>query len=82
MNDQVWEVDDIIQISPTYDKSFGGSCLVVTEIRSWGVLGYIATPKYPQSVVAPYRLPFISDKEHCDTTGVKVGRAHWLMCED
>lgn len=75
MNEK-WEIDDIIQISPTWDEKFGGSLMVVTEIKSWGVKGYV---QIPGSRRAYYRLPFVSTKSGCSLTGLKVGKAHWLF---
>ena len=71
-----WEVDDIIQISPTHDERFGAALMVVTEVKPWGVVGYVQIPARGQ---AYYRLPFESTKEGCSVTGQKVGRAFWLL---
>jgi hypothetical protein len=79
MGKRAWDVDDIIQISPTWDARFGGACLVVTEVRAWGVIGYVAVPGAPASQTAFFRLPYESDKEGCTLTGVRVGLARWLF---
>ena len=78
-----WEVDDLIQISPTHDDAFGGSVLVVTEVKAWGVIGYVVVPKKCEdgSALAFYRLPRKPEKDGCTVTGVRVGRAHWLFDE-
>jgi hypothetical protein len=78
-----WEVDDIVQISPTYDERFGAALLVVTESKSWGVMGYVLIPGVEgEGGRAFFRLPYEPTEfssPGCTVTGVKVGRAHWLM---
>lgn len=81
MSREAWAVDDIVQISPTWDEGFGGALLVVTEAREWGVQGYVVIPERPTSASAFYRLPYESNKEGCSVTGLRVGRAHWLFHE-
>jgi hypothetical protein len=79
MSDQKWEVDDIIQISPTHDERFGAALLVVTEARSWGVIGYVQIPGQGQAF---FRLPYEPTEfssPGCTVTGLKVGHAHWLV---
>ncbi len=34
------EINDIVQVDPSYDV-FGGCMVVVTEIKSWGIQGYV-----------------------------------------
>lgn len=85
MRDEVvtWHVDDVIQISPTHDERFGASMLVVTETRMWGVIGYVLIPgSEREGGRAFYRLPYMPTKEGCSVTGVRIGRAHWLMGDD
>lgn len=74
-----WEAGDLVQISPLWDAKFGGSILVVEEVRSWGVLGYVVVPKNPVAAAAYYRLPYDPGKAGVDETGKKVGRAEWLI---
>jgi len=38
------EVFDIVQIDPAYPGVFGGCLMVVTEIRGWGLQGYVTVP--------------------------------------
>lgn len=73
--DENWEVDDIIQIGPLHDKKFGSALLVVTEVKVWGVQGYVFIPGQGQAF---YRLPF-PDEEETFLTGIRVGKAYWLM---
>ena len=42
-NDMETEVHDIVQLDPekTTNKTFAGRFMVVTEIKEWGVVGYI-----------------------------------------
>ena len=76
-----WEVDDVVQISPTHDERFGAALLVVTESKSWGVMGYVQIPDQGQ---AYYRLPYEPTEfsgEGCTVTGRKVGTAFWLFTQ-
>jgi len=34
----------IVQIDPEHDNMFGGCLLIVTEVKSWGVQGYVDVP--------------------------------------
>jgi len=34
------EINDIVQVNPSKDV-FGGCMVVVTEVKSWGVQGYV-----------------------------------------
>ena len=45
------EVDDVVQILPP--NKWAGCFLTVTEVKSWGVQGYI---KIPEKGLAYYRL--------------------------
>ena len=39
------DVGDVVQISPTLeDQFFSGCFMMVTEVKSWGVQGFIAIP--------------------------------------
>jgi hypothetical protein len=75
MKDETWDVDDIVQISPTHDDTFGGALLVVTETKGWGVQGYVVIPGQG---CAYYRLPYEPQRPDCTITGRKVGKAFWL----
>lgn len=67
------QVGDIVQISPDFDSNGFGACLMtVTEVKAWGLQGYVQIPKGGQ---AYYRV------KHGDyePTG---GRAVWLIGDD
>lgn len=34
------EIGDIVQVDPSYDV-FGGCMVIVTEVKSWGIQGYV-----------------------------------------
>lgn len=38
------DVGDVVQISPDKDSVFGGCFLLVTEVKSWGVQGFVQIP--------------------------------------
>ena len=42
MNEQIQkiEVGDIVQVDPSKEV-FGGTMVVVTEVKSWGIQGYV-----------------------------------------
>ena len=70
-----WDVDDIIQVSPGHDKRFGSCLLVVSEVKSWGVQGYVTIPgDGEQGGNAYYRLPYKQDDGHTPA-GLRVGTA-------
>jgi len=74
-----WEVDDIVQVSPGHDEAFGASMLVVTEVKSWGVQGYVQMPgKNGTGGQAYYRLPY-KQADGVTPAGIRVGTAHWLF---
>lgn len=66
-------VNDVIQIDPAFDapvpegKGFGGCFAIVSEVKSWGVQAYIASPGVEG--LAYIRVP--TDKF------VRIGRAEW-----
>ena len=64
-----YEVGDVVQINPTYDPMFGGAFLVITELKTWGVMGYVH-PLVEGGGQAYYRVVF----EHIEY----VGRAVWV----
>lgn len=64
-------VGDVVQIDPEHDDKFGGNLLVVTEVKSWGVQGYVAIPG---SGLAYYRVHFESVR--------RIGVAAWTAEPD
>lgn len=62
-------VGDVVQIDPAHDEIFGGTFLTVTEVKSWGVQGYVKSLE-PGVMLAYYRVKF--DKI------VKIGKAEWI----
>jgi len=35
------EIGDIVQVNPLLNETFGGCMVVVTEVKSWGIQGYV-----------------------------------------
>ena len=35
------EINDIVQVNPLLNEVFGGTMVVVTEVKSWGIQGYV-----------------------------------------
>jgi len=65
------EVGDVVQIDPEHDpRRFGGCFLVVTELKSFGVQGYV-TSCPNDGGQAFYRVAF--DKI------VRIGPAEWWL---
>ena len=58
----------VVQISPEGDGMFAGCFLVVTEVKSWGVQGYV---RIPDRGNAYYR----ADRENIEF----VGESAWGM---
>jgi hypothetical protein len=45
MTEGVLEVGDVVQIDPTLEDSFFGGCfMLVTKLKSFGAMGFIAMP--------------------------------------
>lgn len=64
-------VGDVVQIDPAHDDVFGGCFMVVTEIKAWGVQGYVAIPgKGDKGGDAYYRVKF-QDVE-------LIGQSEWV----
>lgn len=42
-------VNDVVQIVPEHD--WGGSLVIVTEVKSWGVQGYVQIPMKGQAYI-------------------------------
>jgi hypothetical protein len=64
-------VGDVVQIDPAHDDTFGGHFLTVTELKSWGVMGYCKPLVAGVSGLAYYRVPFEKI--------VRVGKAEWSI---
>jgi sporulation protein YlmC with PRC-barrel domain len=47
------QIHDVMQITPDHD--WGGAFLIVTEVRHWGVIGFVEIPKQGQAYI---RIPF------------------------
>ncbi|HEU5433111.1 MAG TPA: hypothetical protein VFU81_15700, partial [Thermomicrobiales bacterium] len=59
---------------PGHDDRFGGCFLIVTEVKSWGVQGYVAMPEAGKTARAYYRV-------HSDQMA-RIGRAEWVVNDD
>lgn len=67
-----WKVNDVVQINPAHDARFGGCFLLVEEVKSWGVLGFVQIPgNAEQGGQAYYRLPW--------NGGDYVGKAVFIL---
>lgn len=65
------EIDDIVQVSP--DKEMFGACMVVvTELKTWGIQGYVQSAGVAGQQYI--RLKF----DEIETTG---GKAVWVVGE-
>ena len=40
------QIHDIVQVDPSYE-TFGGCMVVVTEIKGWGIQGYVQSAGVP-----------------------------------
>lgn len=59
------ELDDVVQLDP--DKCrWGAVFVVVTEVKTWGIVGYFMTPQGPAYIRS-------SHGEH-----VRIGKAVWI----
>jgi hypothetical protein len=63
--------NDVVQIDPEHDDRFGGCFLVVTEVKPWGVQGYVSIPDAGKAARAYYRVK----TEHM----VLIGPAEWAV---
>jgi len=63
------EVGDIVQVDPSKDV-FGGCMVVVTEVKSWGIQGYV------QSAGVEGQQYIRLDFDDFETTG---GKAIWSV---
>jgi hypothetical protein len=63
-------VGDVVQIDPEHDDVFGACYLTVTELKAWGVQGYVRVPgKGDNGGDAYYRVRFEKI--------VRIGRSEW-----
>lgn len=72
-------VGDIVQINPDFkSKCFAACLLTVTEVKSWGVMGYIQGigPTFDEASGQYYLRPTWEDME---PTG---GKAPWIQSND
>ncbi|CEG60943.1 hypothetical protein [Legionella micdadei] len=73
--DSAIQVNDIVQLDPekTRNKMFAGCFMVVSEIKSWGVQGYVQAlgENGKQGGQAYYRAKYEEI--------VKVGKAEWVV---
>lgn len=65
-------VGDIVQVNPDFEV-FGGCMVVVTEIKSWGIQGYV------QSAGVPGQQYIRLKTEQIEPTG---GKAVWVVGHD
>lgn len=70
-DDEALAVGDIVQIAPEHDARFGCCLMVVSELKKWGVEGYVSIPHKNGSRQAYYRCPF----EEMEL----VGHAEWVI---
>jgi len=64
----------VVQIDPEYHKMFGGCLMVVTEVKSWGAMGYVMVPQGTATARAYLRVPM--DKM------VYIGKAAWFPFDE
>lgn len=67
------EVGDIVQLDPveTANPSFAGCLMIVTDVKGWGVQGYVSVPAKVEPIRAFYRAS--------TGTFTKVGKAEWVQ---
>ena len=70
------EEGDVVQIDPESDGKFAACLMVVTEVKGWGLQGYVTVPG---SVVGGSGRAFYRVKHD---NYVKIGPAKWLRAED
>lgn len=63
------EIHDIVQVNPAYEV-FRGCLVVVTEVKSWGIQGYV------QSAGVPGQQYIRLKTEDFEATG---GKAPWVV---
>lgn len=57
-----------VQIDPSYDEVFGGCIVIVTEVRGWGVIGYVPLVNKQWAYI---RIGFDSIES--------IGKARWVQ---
>lgn len=68
------KVGDVVQIDPEHDEVFGGCFLLVTELKTWGVMGYVRVPGHgDKGGEAYYRVPFEQI--------ARIGAAEWAHAD-
>lgn len=63
------QINDIVQVNPAYEV-FGACMVVVTEVKSWGIQGYV------QSAGVPGQQYIRLKTEDFEPTG---GKAQWVV---
>lgn len=48
----------IVQVRPDADPEFGGCLVVVSEVKSWGIVGYVSLPGSSGGVEVYVRVPY------------------------
>lgn len=73
-NEQI-KVGSVVQVDPEYDKLFAGCFLLVTELKSWGVQGFVAMPKSRDELpgAAYYRVAW--------ENLAYIGQAEWMPAD-
>jgi len=64
---------DIAQVNPDKDAVFGSCFMLITEVRSWGVIGYVSIPS-PHGAGQAFLRKKYEDIE-------RVGRASWIPAQ-
>jgi hypothetical protein len=64
------EIGDIVQVNPMLNEVFGGCMVVVTEVKPWGIQGYV------QSAGVEGQQYIRLEWDNFEVTG---GRALWMV---
>lgn len=62
------EVGDIVQVDPEKHDTFGACLVIVSEVKSFGIQGYVQVPAQGQAYIRLNTDDF-----------VKVGTAEWVV---
>ncbi len=65
------QVNDVVQIDPEVDGMFGGCLMIVTEVKLWGVQGYVQIPGQGEAGGQAYYRCKFGDFEF-------IGHACWI----
>lgn len=65
-------IGEIVQVNPEYE-TFGGCMVVVTEVKTWGIQGYV------QSAGVPGQQYIRLKTDDFESTG---GKAVWVVSHD